>query len=248
MLRAEKEHLRKPLRVGCHEGRSNEDKDVTGSSCSAAQELSLEQLAELIPCKTGSSKRSRVKAETDMEVSDGLDTLANLAILGEGENLPPPQQPTTKHPRHRPGCTCIVCIQPPSGKGPKHMQTCTCNVCLTVKRRFRTLMLRREKRQSEKEAESSMKQQKQHPNRPSPEKTQVGNEQQTNTLVVNNSPTKPIINDEGPSDEAPESKRVSLSPLRAPQIDLNIQPEREEEPSPKFENGNMMRLIPDATA
>ncbi|KAG6525788.1 B3 domain-containing protein Os07g0563300-like isoform X2 [Zingiber officinale] len=221
--------------------------DPERSSCSAAQELSLEQLAELIPCKTGSSKRSRVKAETDMEVSDGLDTLANLAILGEGENLPPPQQPTTKHPRHRPGCTCIVCIQPPSGKGPKHMQTCTCNVCLTVKRRFRTLMLRREKRQSEKEAESSMKQQKQHPN-PSPEKTQVGNEQQTNTLVVNNSPTKPIINDEGPSDEAPESRRVSLSPLRAPQIDLNIQPEREEEPSPKFENGNMMRLTPDATA
>ncbi|KAG6529638.1 hypothetical protein ZIOFF_011851 [Zingiber officinale] len=183
-------------------------RDISSNDCSCLREA-------------GSSKRSRVKAETDMEVSDGLDTLANLAILGEGENLPPPQQPTTKHPRHRPGCTCIVCIQPPSGKGPKHMQTCTCNVCLTVKRRFRTLMLRREKRQSEKEAESSMKQQKQHPNRHLRRK---------------------------PNDEAPESKRVSLSPLRAPQIDLNIQPEREEEPSPKFENGNMMRLIPDATA
>ncbi|XP_074564299.1 B3 domain-containing protein Os07g0563300-like isoform X2 [Curcuma longa] len=219
----------------------------TRSSCSAAQELSLEQLAELIPCKTGPSKRSRVKAETDMEVSDGLDTLANLAILGEGENLPPPSQPTTKHPRHRPGCTCIVCIQPPSGKGPKHKQTCTCNVCLTVKRRFRTLMLRREKRQSEKEAETSVKHQKQQPNL-LPEKTQVGNKpSKTSTLVVTNSPTKPISNEEGTSDEALESKRLSLSPLRAPQIDLNIQPEREEEPSPKFENGNMISLLANVT-
>lgn len=58
---------------------------------------------------------------------------------------------TTKHPRHRPGCSCIVCIQPPSGKG-KHDPTCTCNVCMTVKRRFKTLMLRKKKRQSEHEA------------------------------------------------------------------------------------------------
>eukprot|EP00250_Pteridium_aquilinum_P014911 c22279_g1_i1 orf=180-2306(+) len=62
---------------------------------------------------------------------------------------------TTKHPRHRPGCSCIVCIQPPSGKGPKHKPTCDCNVCMTVKRRFHTLMLRRKKLQSEREAESS---------------------------------------------------------------------------------------------
>ncbi|KAG6509250.1 hypothetical protein ZIOFF_034643 [Zingiber officinale] len=205
------------------------------SSCSAAQELSLAQMAELIPCKTGPSKR--VKAETHIEVSDGLDTLANLAILGEGETLPPP---TTKHPRHRPGCTCIVCIQPPSGKGPKHKQTCTCNVCLTVKRRFRALMLRRKKHKSEKDAETSVKHQKKQPNLLL-EKTQVGNKpSKTSTLVVNNSPTKPISK-EGTSDVALESKRLS------PQIDLNIQPEREEEPSPKFENGNMMSLLANTT-
>ncbi|KAH7279752.1 hypothetical protein KP509_37G034700 [Ceratopteris richardii] len=61
---------------------------------------------------------------------------------------------TTKHPRHRPGCSCIVCIQPPSGKGPKHEPNCDCNVCTTVKRRFHTLMLRRKRLQSEKQAES----------------------------------------------------------------------------------------------
>ncbi|WOL07714.1 hypothetical protein Cni_G16461 [Canna indica] len=218
--------------------------DPERSMCSAAQELSSEQLTELIPCKAGTSKRSKVKVETDnIEVSDGLDTLANLAILGEGENLPPPSQPTTKHPRHRPGCTCIVCIQPPSGKGPKHKQTCTCNVCLTVKRRFRTLMLRREKRQSEKEAETSKKQPKQQPN-PSPEKAQPGTEP-SNGPSMNNSPQKALLNDEGTSDEL-ERKRVSPSPIKAPQIDLNIQPEREEEPSPKSDTGNMMRLLQDA--
>lgn len=65
---------------------------------------------------------------------------------------------TTKHPRHRPGCSCIVCIQPPSGKG-KHKPTCTCNVCMTVKRRFKTLMMRKKKRQSEREAEIAQRNQ-----------------------------------------------------------------------------------------
>lgn len=64
---------------------------------------------------------------------------------------------TTRHPRHRPGCTCIVCIQPPSGKGPKHKPTCMCNVCMTVKRRFKTLMMRKKKRQSEYEESVAMK-------------------------------------------------------------------------------------------
>ncbi|KAL4557776.1 hypothetical protein LXL04_035965 [Taraxacum kok-saghyz] len=63
---------------------------------------------------------------------------------------------TTKHPRHRPGCSCIVCSQPPSGKG-KHKPNCTCNVCMTVKRRFKTLMLRKQQRQSEREAEITEK-------------------------------------------------------------------------------------------
>ncbi|CAL9772197.1 unnamed protein product [Musa acuminata subsp. burmannicoides] len=224
---------------------SNNMSDPERSLCSAAQELSMEQLAELIPCKAGASKRSKVKVETDnIEVSDGLDTLANLAILGEGENLPP-SQPTTKHPRHRPGCTCIVCIQPPSGKGPKHKQTCTCNVCLTVKRRFRTLMLRREKRQSEKEAETARKQQKQQSNQ-SPEKAPGGSDPLKTELGVNKSPRKAMTNDEGISDEGLERRRASQSPLKAPQIDLNIQPEREEEPSPKSDSGSMMRLLQDA--
>ncbi|TYJ44724.1 hypothetical protein E1A91_A02G003600v1 [Gossypium mustelinum] len=85
---------------------------------------------------------------------------ANAAILGDNvaDSGTTPVATTTKHPRHRPGCSCIVCIQPPSGKG-KHKPTCTCNVCLTVKRRFKTLMMRKKKRQSEREAEIALRNQ-----------------------------------------------------------------------------------------
>lgn len=162
-----------------------------------------------------------------VEALEGLDTLANLAILGEGEALPSSSQTTTKHPRHRPGCSCIVCIQPPSGKGPKHKPTCTCNVCLTVKRRFQTLMLRREKKQSEKEAETARKKQ-------FPEKTMDDDDPPSQ-----NSPNKN-------NEEDPSRKKSLTTPFKG-QIDLNIQPEREEELSPGSDSGSMMRLLQDAT-
>lgn len=93
----------------------------------------------------------------------GLDALASAAILGDNVVDSGEQSvgATTRHPRHRPGCTCIVCIQPPSGKG-KHKPTCTCNVCLTVRRRFKTLMMRKKKRQSEREAENAQKDNNNH--------------------------------------------------------------------------------------
>lgn len=71
--------------------------------------------------------------------------------MEEVEGLLMSPKTTTKHPRHRNGCTCIVCIQSPSGKGPKHERCCSCAVCETVKRRRRSLLLRREKKQKEKE-------------------------------------------------------------------------------------------------
>ncbi|ONK75980.1 uncharacterized protein A4U43_C03F22580 [Asparagus officinalis] len=219
--------------------------DPERSSCSTAQEIDTE-LADILPTTAG-SRRSRVKLENNnLEVSDGLDTLANLAILGEGECLPPSSQPTTKHPRHRPGCTCIVCIQPPSGKGPKHKQSCTCNVCLTVKRRFRTLMLRREKKQTEKEAETSKKQIVDQ----SLEMMISGSEplQREGKCIGDGSlPQSPVICVEGEFDNDAENRVISPSPLKA-QIDLNIQPEREEEPSPKSDTGSIMRPFADATA
>lgn len=192
-------------------------------------------------------KMKATKRDPDnVEALEGLDTLANLAILGEGETLPASSQATTKHPRHRPGCSCIVCIQPPSGKGPKHKQSCTCNVCQTVKRRFRTLMMRREKKQSEKEAETIRKKQHQQQPRqlPVPEKLQ-----DDDSLLYNNtgnSSPKQIREINEVSDDEPNRMKSSSSPFKG-QIDLNIQPEREEELSPGSDSGSMMKLLQDAT-
>ena len=196
-----------------------------------------------------SKKMKSAKQEMEnVETLEGLDTLANLAILGEGDSLPASGQATTKHPRHRPGCSCIVCIQPPSGKGPKHKQTCTCNVCLTVKRRFRTLMLRREKKQSEKEAETTRKKQQLPPPLPPPPQSLPDRLQDDTVSVISSnagsSPKQSKIIHEVSDDEPTKVK--SSSPFKG-QIDLNIQPEREEELSPGSDSGGMLKLLHDAT-
>ncbi|KAE8719842.1 HSI2-like 1 isoform 2 [Hibiscus syriacus] len=213
--------------------------------CLAAQELKAEELENLVPnCNRAASKKMKsAKRELEnVDALEGLDTLANLAILGEDGVLPTSSQATTKHPRHRPGCSCIVCIQPPSGKGPKHKQTCTCNVCQTVKRRFRTLMLRREKKQFQKAAaETTCK--KQQPSLP--DKVLDDNPLLCTSAGNSSSPNQKKVVSEGVGDDSDRVKST-VSPFKG-QIDLNIQPEREEELSPGSDSGNMMRLLPDAT-
>ncbi|KAB5552244.1 hypothetical protein DKX38_009555 [Salix brachista] len=134
--------------------------DQSRCSCSAPDELAPRELENLLRLNKDFKKRKMSSSHqpTQEHESSGLDALANAAILGDvGEqSATAAVATTTKHPRHRPGCSCIVCIQPPSGKG-KHKPTCTCNVCMTVKRRFKTLMMRKKKRQSEREAEIAQK-------------------------------------------------------------------------------------------
>ncbi|GMI82381.1 hypothetical protein HRI_001907400 [Hibiscus trionum] len=217
--------------------------DPERSSCSATQELTAEQLENLLPqCNPAASKKMKAAKQEpeNVDALEGLDTLANLAILEEGESLPASSQATTKHPRHRPGCSCIVCIQPPSGKGPKHKQTCTCNVCETVKRRFRTLMLRREKKQSQKEAETTGKKQQTS----LPDKVVDGDPPPCTN--AENSSRKPKKDATEGSDDHPNRVKSSTSPFKG-QIDLNIQPEREEELSPGSDSSSMMKLLQDAT-
>ncbi|XP_077219892.1 B3 domain-containing protein Os07g0563300-like [Tasmannia lanceolata] len=223
--------------------------DPKRSSCSSAQEITTQQLENLLCPNAATSKRIKAKQDKDtVDPSAGLDTLANLAILGEGETLlPSSTQTTTKHPRHRPGCTCIVCIQPPSGKGPKHKQTCMCNVCLTVRRRFRTLMLRREKRQSEREAESALKKKLSE----SPEKLLDQEEEEEEELANINSSdilSQKIVATKEVFDDDFVRKKSLSSPFKG-SIDLNIQPEREEEPSPPVADPSSILLmkIRDAT-
>ncbi|KAI4296631.1 hypothetical protein L6164_036576 [Bauhinia variegata] len=226
---------------------SDNSLDPERSSCSAAQELTAEQLEDLLPyCGPVPRKMKAAKQDPDnVEALEGLDTLANLAILGEGA-LPSSAQATTKHPRHRPGCSCIVCIQPPSGKGPKHKQSCTCNVCLTVKRRFRTLMLRREKKQSEREAETTRKKIQQQQAQPLSE-ILLDDDSLPCSNTGDSSPNHIRETNDGSDDDPNRVKSsASASPFKG-QIDLNIQPEREEELSPGSDSGSMMKLLHDAT-
>ncbi|KAL0450909.1 UNVERIFIED_CONTAM: B3 domain-containing transcription repressor VAL2 [Sesamum latifolium] len=135
---------------------------LSGSSCSAPDELSPRELENLLRMNKDFTKRrvpTSLKPVHENESQD-LETLTNAAAVGGETNEPGASSvaTTTKHPRHRPGCSCIVCIQPPSGKG-KHKPTCLCNVCMTVKRRFKTLMMRKKKRQSEREAEIAQRNQ-----------------------------------------------------------------------------------------
>ncbi|XP_051134456.1 B3 domain-containing transcription repressor VAL1 isoform X2 [Andrographis paniculata] len=134
--------------------------DLKRCSCSAPEDINPKDLENICSIHKD-SKRRKISFDNRVPKAgepSGLDALATAAVLGDNLGDAAAESSvvaTTRHPRHRPGCSCIVCIQPPSGKG-KHEPTCKCNVCLTVRRRFKTLMMRKKKRQSEREANMSM--------------------------------------------------------------------------------------------
>ncbi|XWS74447.1 hypothetical protein CRYUN_Cryun02cG0216900 [Craigia yunnanensis] len=197
--------------------------DSSRCSCSAPEEISQKLLENLL--KVGRDLKQKILESptlaTEREPS-GLDALASAAVLGDkmGDVGESSVGTTTKHPRHRPGCTCIVCIQPPSGKG-KHKPTCTCNVCMTVKRRFKMLMLRKKKRQSEREAELFQKDNKERK-----DESELNDTRQDHS---ENEGSQSII-------------QVEVAETSTGQIDLNCHPNREdlqlEEPGL-----NMMSLV-----
>ncbi|XP_071717686.1 B3 domain-containing transcription repressor VAL2-like [Rutidosis leptorrhynchoides] len=122
--------------------------DQSRAACVAPDELNPRELDHLL---------GMAKEFHNWKNSVGIGPDQDQGAMGPNQT-DPSVAATTKHPRHRPGCSCIVCSQPPSGKG-KHKPNCTCNVCMTVKRRFKTLMLRKQQRQSEREAEIAEKNQ-----------------------------------------------------------------------------------------
>ncbi|GMH07448.1 hypothetical protein Nepgr_009288 [Nepenthes gracilis] len=191
--------------------------DRSRSSCCAPDEMSSKELDKLFRANNDIKKR---KASKSPELGQGcepwgLDALATAATLGEQVHDPDlelEEPPTTRHPRHRPGCTCIVCIQPPSGKG-KHKPTCVCNVCSTVKRRFKTLMMRKKKRQCEREEEMAQQQRKHYD--PSTEEEQEEEEEY------------PPNNDCMPNkDSQIKTLSVESSGNGKTRIDLNCHPSR----------------------
>lgn len=168
--------------------------------------------------------------------SSGLDALANAAILGdlEANQGTTSVATTTKHPRHRPGCSCIVCIQPPSGKG-KHKPTCTCIVCMTVKRRFKTLMMNKKKRQSEREAEIAQR------NQPTWSFRDEAEAESTSKHV--SAPLDPSENEVRSANELEsKSQRKSAETVKK-KLDLNCHPVRAEELLTGSNHISMMRLL-----
>ncbi|CAN6453402.1 unnamed protein product [Victoria cruziana] len=186
-----------------------------------------EKLSEGLTAHNDGRAGRRMKSD---ECLSKLDTLADLAILdvkGQ-EQHPPANSTTTKHPRHRPGCSCIVCVQPRSGQGPKHEPDCKCNVCLMVKRRFQTLMLRRKRLQSEKEAEND-----EGNHQCLPEESVVESERQGDKPIKKSSDlSRNSGNGEGPLPCSPYNKENGVVVKGQIEIDLNCQPEREEDDLP----------------
>ena len=178
--------------------------------------------------------------------SSGLNALATVATLGDNTTDPGTSSvaTTTKHPRHRPGCSCIVCIQPPSGKG-KHKSTCTCTVCMTVKRRFKTLMMRKKKRQSEQEAEIALKnQQKQNLVIKENEKSEAESNNSLN-LQLRHETENDLQAGVGPSqiNEGEGQTPISLLAESGKSINLNFHPEREEDLRLKTSESSLTNLL-----
>lgn len=177
-----------------------------------------------------SAKRRMVMASrmAQEQESSGLNALASAAVLGDNTNDPGTSSvaATTRHPRHRPGCSCIVCIQPPSGKG-KHKSTCTCTVCMTVKRRFKTLMMRKKKRQSEQEAEIALKNyQKQIPKEDV--KADVENNDKSHLEDRNKTEDELHVGPTQTNNDGGQNP-MSLLAESGKSLDLNFHPEREED-------------------
>ncbi|XP_057514030.1 B3 domain-containing transcription repressor VAL1-like [Actinidia eriantha] len=206
--------------------------DSSRCSCSAPDEMNPKELESLLRVGKDFKKRritESPKVAQERELS-GLDALATAAVLGAdaGDSGNPSEGATTKHPRHRPGCTCIVCIQPPSGKG-RHKATCICNVCLTVRRRFKTLKLRRKKLQAEREAEIAKGKQPVPPK----EGSKLDGGMSANASP-NASPHPNSSEDERSENKVPKDKRSTnkvpkdLESSKG-QLDLNFHPNRDDD-------------------
>ncbi|KAG6736797.1 hypothetical protein POTOM_060309 [Populus tomentosa] len=127
----------------------------------------------------------------------------------------------------------------PSGKG-KHKPTCTCNVCMTVKRRFKTLMMRKKKRQSEREAEIA--QRIQHMSGPKDEADVESSSKLAST------PMDPSDNEARSGNELESKSQTNnlsnkLADSGKGHLDLNCHPGREEDSQAGLARMSMTSLL-----
>ncbi|XP_010414264.1 PREDICTED: B3 domain-containing transcription repressor VAL1 [Camelina sativa] len=159
--------------------------DASRCSCSTPEE-SLKELENVLKAEYKKRRTGESQAAKSEQEQSGLDALASAAVLGDtiGE---PEVATTTRHPRHRAGCSCIVCIQPPSGKG-RHKPNCGCNVCSTVKRRFKTLMMRRKKKLLERDGPAAEDKEKKDMEQAESDKSKAEKEANSARIDLNSDP------------------------------------------------------------
>ncbi|KAK7300796.1 hypothetical protein RJT34_11647 [Clitoria ternatea] len=183
-----------------------------GRSLCSASKMGLEELENFLGT-TEDQKKQRIVEQTESvrELEPpGLDALASAATDDLVDPADSSAGVTTKHPRHRPGCTCIVCIQPPSGKG-RHKPTCTCVACMTVRRRFNTFMMRKKKREADANQEDRIRYKDE-------------NESQTDAHDIARNDTSHLEKEESLNRGCVEVNE----PSAAGQIDLNCHPNPED--------------------
>ncbi|KAI3680637.1 hypothetical protein L6452_35410 [Arctium lappa] len=203
-----------------------------GSICSMEVKTTPEHHRHMLPMINHASSRN-IDSENpeSLKTMEGLDALADMAIQ-DGEAIPTSSQATTRHPRHRPGCTCVVCIQPPSAT--KHKPTCTCNVCLAVKRFTQSPMVHHDPKHSDKEVGNSVCDPCHVAYADILRHTQMGSGHDHKTAAG------------GSSENDPDGEKPS-TPFKSQNIDLNTQPEREEESSPVSESIGITSLVQEPT-
>ncbi|KAL4562060.1 hypothetical protein LXL04_034250 [Taraxacum kok-saghyz] len=195
--------------------------DLLRSRCSAREELTVDMIKYIFSVNNqGSSKKIRPR-NLETEPVGAVTPVENVAAL------PDKPKANKKHPRHRPGCACIVCIQAPSGS--KHKSSCECSSCKTARRRrllktrrgIKRSKIGRPKSQNTKSSTSISNQKTEKTLTDQPENVPMlpdaGTSNLNDQLVVN-----------GGSEVNQNTKSSSSSPAK-PSFDLNLLPEPEED-------------------
>ncbi|GJV27313.1 B3 domain-containing protein-like protein [Tanacetum coccineum] len=185
----------------------------------------LEQILPLINNAAPSKKTASEDPGRGMNI-EGVGGYPDLAS----------SQATIRHPSHKYGCTCIVCVQPPSGT--KHKSTCTCNVCLAFKRSFPPSVIPHDQKRLENQVGCSVENTSQ--------KSLYADVIRHYQMGLSNQNQK-VAGGSGRFENDPFKDKSPASSFKSQNIDLNIQPEREEEFHPVSDSMGIMRLVQEST-
>ncbi|KAK9056338.1 hypothetical protein SSX86_027428 [Deinandra increscens subsp. villosa] len=192
--------------------------DTVGFICSTEVEPTPEQFELTLPMINHENAESK----------NTIKSLYALADLADHDGK------ATRHPCHKHGCTCIVCIQQPSGS--EHKSTCTCNVCLSAKHSTPPPPMMQT--HSEIQVENSVQNPTESLYADIICYTQKGDGN-------NNKDNKTGFGQSFEND--PHREKLSSSSFKSQNIDLNTRPEWEEECSPVSDSMGLARLVQEST-